>query len=167
MHQHGARRHEFRVHSYAKRPSIVAHHLIENRKCSKNRAIDSACFCMLLPQARWTGANRLAQRKPRAPDAVKKRERELRDFDKPAGIEMPRGLKELEKLRGVACSEAKALRRYRDGHSPFEARHAVIGVEFENVLVVVGRGWNPYNFGETQELAGVQAIPAAKQETVE
>lgn len=108
-----------------------------------------------------------AQRKPRLPDAVEKRERELRDFDKSAGVEMPRGLEELEKLRGVAYSEVKALRRYLDGHSPFETKHGVKGAEFENVLVVVGRGWNQYNFGEMLELAGAQAIPAAKEDAFE
>ena len=65
---------------------------------------------------------------------------------------MPRGLEELEKLRGIAYSEVKALRRYLDGHSPFETKHGVKGAEFENVLVVVGRGWNQYNFGEMLEL---------------
>ncbi|SPA53803.1 UvrD-helicase domain-containing protein [Cupriavidus taiwanensis] len=105
----------------------------------------------------------LAQRRPRLPDAVEKRERELRDFDKGAGIEMPRVLEELQKLRGVAYSEVKALRRYLDGHSPFETKHGVKGAEFESVLVVVGRGWNQYNFGEMLELAGSQAVPTAKE----
>jgi DNA helicase-2/ATP-dependent DNA helicase PcrA len=35
------------------------------------------------------------------------------------------------------------------------------------VLVVVGRGWNRYNFGEMLELAGLQAIPTVKQEAFE
>ncbi|SPD46719.1 UvrD-helicase domain-containing protein [Cupriavidus neocaledonicus] len=109
----------------------------------------------------------LAQRRPRLPDAVEKRERELHDFDQAAGIEMPRVLEELQKLRDVAYSEVKALRRYLDGHSPFETKHGVKGAEFENVLVVVGRGWNQYNFGEMLELAGTQAIPAAKEEAFE
>lgn len=108
-----------------------------------------------------------ANRRPRLPETVEKRERELRDFDKAAGIEMPRVLDELEKLRNVAYSEVKALRRYLDGHSPFETKHGVKGAEFENVLVVVGRGWNQYNFGEMLELAGAQVVPAAKQTAFE
>lgn len=106
-------------------------------------------------------------RKPRLPDVIEKHERKLRDFDKTAGVEMPRALKELEKLRNVSYSEVKALRRYLDGHSPFETQHGVKGAEFENVLVVVGRGWNKYNFGEMLELAGAQAIPAGKEESFE
>ncbi len=41
------------------------------------------------------------------------------------------------------------------------------GAEFENVLVVVGRGWNRYNFGEMLELASAAVIPVAKQDAFE
>ena len=41
------------------------------------------------------------------------------------------------------------------------------GAEFENVLVVVGRGWNQYNFGEMLEFAGAQTIPVDKQDSFE
>ncbi|CAI1529540.1 DNA-dependent helicase II [Serratia quinivorans] len=109
----------------------------------------------------------LTQRRPRLPDTVEKYERELRDFDRTAGVEMPRMLVELEKLRNISYSEIKSLRRYLDGHSPFETKHGVKGAEFENVLVVVGRGWNQYNFGEMLELAGSQMIPAGKEESFE
>src|SRR5690606_22840222 len=66
-------------------------------------------------------------------------------------------------LRNVPYSEIKALRKYLDGHSPFETKHGVKGAEFENVLVIVGRGWNQYNFGEMLALAGAKQIPAAKE----
>lgn len=108
-----------------------------------------------------------AQRRPRLPDAVEKRERELLMFDRNAGIEMPPELAELEKFRNVPYAEVRALRKYLDGHSPFETKHGVKGAEFENVLVVIGRGWNQYNFGEMLELAGMQAVPAAKQTAYE
>lgn len=107
------------------------------------------------------------RKKPRLPDTVEKRERELRDFDKTAGVEMPRVLEELEKLQQIAYSEVKALRHYLDDHSPFETKHGVKGAEFENVLVVVGRGWNQYNFAEMLELAGAQVISAAKEDAYE
>ena len=42
------------------------------------------------------------------------------------------------------------------------------GAEFENVLVIVGRGWNQYNFNEMLELARDGApIPADKQKAFE
>jgi DNA helicase II / ATP-dependent DNA helicase PcrA len=107
------------------------------------------------------------QRRPRLPDAAERRERELRAFDKTAGEKMPSALEELEKFRDIPYAEIKALRRYLDGHSPFETKHGVKGAEFENVLVVIGRGWNQYNFGEMLELAGSQAVPAAKEAAYE
>lgn len=33
--------------------------------------------------------------------------------------------------------------------------------------MVVGRGWNQYNFGEMLELAGANAVPAVKEEAFE
>ena len=110
----------------------------------------------------------LAVRRPRVPDAVERRERELREFDPDAGDEIPRPLKELHDLRAVAYQEIIALCRYLSGHSPFETKHGVKGAEFENVLVVVGRGWNRYNFNQMLELAAdPHAIPANKQDAFE
>ncbi|KWA29144.1 UvrD-helicase domain-containing protein [Burkholderia territorii] len=109
----------------------------------------------------------LDQRKPRLPEAIEKRERELRDFDRTAGEEMPERLAEVERLRAVPYAEISALRAYLDGHSPFETKHGVKGAEFDNVLVVIGRGWNQYNFGEMLGLAAGQAIPAAREESFE
>lgn len=105
----------------------------------------------------------LAVRRPRVPDAIERRERELREFDPEAGEDMPRALKELDELRAVSYREIVALCRYLTGHSPFETKHGVKGAEFENVLVVVGRGWNRYNFNEMLELARDAAhVPANK-----
>lgn len=105
----------------------------------------------------------LAVRRPRVPDAIERRERELREFDPEVGEDMPRALKELDELRAVSYREIVALCRYLSGHSPFETKHGVKGAEFENVLVVVGRGWNRYNFNEMLELARDGAhVPANK-----
>ena len=110
----------------------------------------------------------LAVHRPRIPDAVERRERQLRGFDPNAGEEMPRPLKELNDLRGVRYREIVALCRYLSGHSPFETKHGVKGAEFENVLVVVGRGWNRYNFNQMLELAAdPPAIPANRQDAFE
>ena len=107
-------------------------------------------------------------RRPRLPDAVERRERELEQFNRDAGEEMPRFLSELEALRVVPYQEIIALTRYLSGHSPFETKHGVKGAGFENVLVVVGRGWNQYDFNNMLELAqeGVH-IPVNKQKAFE
>lgn len=110
----------------------------------------------------------IAARRPRVPDAVERRERELREFDQEDGEDMPRALQELADLRAVRYQEVVALCRYLSGHSPFETKHGVKGAEFENVLVVVGRGWNRYNFNEMLELAGQgDRLPANKQAAFE
>ena len=81
---------------------------------------------------------------------------------------MPRALKELGDLRAVPYQEIVALCRYLSGHSPFETKHGVKGTEFENVVVVVGRGWNRHNFNAMLELATDDPqIPANKQAAFE
>ena len=67
----------------------------------------------------------------------------------------------------VSYQEIKNLRRYLAGFSPFETKHGVKGDQFENVIVVIGRGWNHYNFGEMLEFAGGKPIPAKKAEGFE
>ena len=95
----------------------------------------------------------LAALRPSVPDGVERRERELREFDPEADDDMPPRLTELGNIRAVPYQEIVALCRYLSGHSPFETKHGVKGVEFENVVVVVGRGWNQYNFNQMLELA--------------
>ncbi len=107
-------------------------------------------------------------RRPQLPDSMEQRERELERFDRASGEEMPSVLTELEKLRAVSYQEIVALTHYHDGHSPFETKHGVKGAEFENVIVVIGRGWNRYNFSDMLELAqNAGRIPTNKQEAFE
>lgn len=110
----------------------------------------------------------LAVSRPTVPDAVERRERELREFDPEASEDMPRALRELSDLRDVPYQEMIALCRYLSGHSPFETKHGVKGAEFKNILVIVGRGWNKYNFNDMLEMAGYEAnIPASKKVSFE
>ena len=85
------------------------------------------------------------------PEAVEEAERRLAD----AGLEPAEGearrVTQLRKLRTVPYTELIALDRFIDGHTPFATKHGVKGAEFENVLVIVGRGWNKYNFGQMLE----------------
>jgi DNA helicase-2/ATP-dependent DNA helicase PcrA len=48
--------------------------------------------------------------------------------------------------------------------TPFSTKHGVKGAEFENVLIVIGRGWNKYNFAQYLEFArDPDRIAAAKR----
>lgn len=86
-------------------------------------------------------------------DAVVRQERALTNAL--AGGEPLTGrVKELHALHAVAYQEIIALCEYLDGHSPFETKHGVKGDQFENVLVVFGRGWNEYDFNLYLKMAG-------------
>jgi len=60
----------------------------------------------------------------------------------------PRRVVEHRKLREVPYSEIRALSAYLSQQSVFSTKHSVKGAEFDNVLVVVGRGWSKYDFGK-------------------
>ena len=106
--------------------------------------------------------------RPRLPEALEKRERELEAFKAEDGVEMSRTLVELQDLRAVQYREIIALSLYLAGHSPFETKHGVKGAEFENVLIILGRGWNHYDFNDFLERAqNPDAVPAAKREAFE
>jgi DNA helicase-2/ATP-dependent DNA helicase PcrA len=69
-------------------------------------------------------------------------------------------------LKAVRYEQLVALRRFINEVSPFATKHGVKGAEFENVLVVVGRGWNQYDFGAMLEMAGSMR-PSDKLEAFE
>lgn len=80
--------------------------------------------------------------------------------------ELSNRLKELDDLHKISYTEIIALKKFLDGHSPFQTQHGVKGVEFENVFVVVSRGWNQYNFGEMLEWFE-NGVPKGKEDTFE
>lgn len=99
----------------------------------------------------------------RLPEGVARREADASTWDSASGIEMPEGVRRIREMRFVAYSEMIALDRFIDGHTPFATKHSVKGDEFENVLVVLGRGWNHYNFNQFLELAAApDKVPADK-----
>ncbi|MDM7887487.1 UvrD-helicase domain-containing protein [Curtobacterium sp. RHCJP20] len=79
------------------------------------------------------------------PSRVASREADSR---RAADVADPRRLVEHRKLRDVSYSEIRALRSYLAEQSVFSTKHSVKGAEFDNVLVVVGRGWSKYDFGK-------------------
>jgi len=102
----------------------------------------------------------------RLPAAVEEREAKLAAVGAEPIEGESRRVTQLRKLRAVPYTELIALDRFIDGHTPFATKHGVKGAEFENVLVIVGRGWNKYNFAQTLEWID-NGPPADKQEFFE
>jgi len=82
----------------------------------------------------------------RAPERLSILDAEVRSFTPNETSTIPRQIEESQMLRGLPYSEVISLSEYLDGQYPFETKHGVKGDQFENVLIVVGRGWNKYNF---------------------
>lgn len=101
------------------------------------------------------------------PEAIVRREHDADHFEVAAGQELPDRVAITRSLRAIPYREVIALDQFIDGHTPFATKHSVKGDEFENVLVVVGRGWNKYNFDQYLEWAGSGNVPADKQDAYE
>lgn len=100
--------------------------------------------------------------KLRLPNSVTRREETLAipDDDNEEAVERHR------KLRDVPYRQVTALAQFIQGHTPFDTKHGVKGAEFENVLVVIGRGWNVYDFNQMLELMGA-TVPEKRKEFFE
>lgn len=81
-----------------------------------------------------------------------------------AGDELSSRQSELQALYDVRYAEVTELAKYHKGHSPFETKHGVKGEQFENVLVVFGRGWNDYDFKAFLEMSARGAIGSEEYE---
>jgi DNA helicase-2/ATP-dependent DNA helicase PcrA len=66
----------------------------------------------------------------------------------------PSACTQLRNMLPIRYREVTALLKFIEGYTPFETKHGVKGAEFENVVVVFGRGWNQYNFGQFLEWNG-------------
>ncbi|TBG66114.1 ATP-dependent helicase [Rhizobium leguminosarum] len=99
-------------------------------------------------------------------DAVVRQEKALSDA-LARGEALTGRVKELHALHAVSYQEIIALCEYLDGHSPFETKHGVKGDQFENVLVVFGRGWNEYDFNLYLKMAGNPGLIGTRTEDYE
>ena len=72
----------------------------------------------------------------------------------------------MRKIEAVAYSEVINLYGYVEDKTPFSTKHGVKGAEFDEVLVVCGRGWNHYNWNQFLEWFG-NGAPANKQDAFE
>lgn len=103
---------------------------------------------------------------PIIPDSMKSLANDFEGYEEVEGEKMPRRLQEYGSLCEIPYIQVQALVRYLKGFSPFETKHGVKGLEYENVLVVIGRGWNKYNFDEM--LGWVETgVPKGKEDKFE
>jgi len=106
----------------------------------------------------------IEKKRPSLPESVENKEQRLQEWLLKSSDEREesRTLSELSDLRKINYSEVIALTNFLTESTLFSTKHGVKGVEFENVLVVFGRGWNHYNFNQFLEWAS-GTIPAGKE----
>lgn len=85
-------------------------------------------------------------RRPRLTDGVAKREDEIDRLGPEPVEDEPRSIGRHRALREVAYTELIQLVKYLNGNTPFATQHSVKGAQFDNVLVILGGGWNHYNW---------------------
>lgn len=70
-------------------------------------------------------------------------------------------------IRSIPFSEITNVTKYIDDKTLYSTKHGVKGAEFDNVIVVFGRGWNLYNWNQFLEWIHTGNVPADKKETFE
>lgn len=103
--------------------------------------------------------------RPRLPERALKRLIELAAAS-PEQIAESTALQILQKFRDVPYEEVRHLVKFINDNTPFSTKHGVKGAEFENVLIVLGRGWNLYNWSQFLEWSK-DGIPVAKRDSFE
>lgn len=104
-------------------------------------------------------------KRPRLSDAVINTESKLSKAS-PEEIAESRTFMETNKLKEIPYQEIVSVAEYLNEHTPFSTKHGVKGAEFENVMVVLGRGWNQYDWNKFLEMS-LNGIPSNKVEFYE
>lgn len=98
-------------------------------------------------------------KRPSPPDRILRREDELTALDgKDLSEDASGALIRYKQLRNVPYTEVISAVKFIERQTPFATQHSVKGAEFENVLVVLGGGWNHYNWPQLLELFETKAI---------
>lgn len=90
-------------------------------------------------------------------------EEALRALDPGEALEEPRKLVEHQSLRSVPYAEIRALRSYLEDNTFFSTKHSVKGAEFDDVIVLIGRGWTKYDFAKMIAAHASQSKPQLRQ----
>lgn len=97
-------------------------------------------------------------RRPSPPERVLRRDEELKALN---GTPIPDDASALHRystLRNIPYKEVIEVVKFIEMQTPFATQHSVKGAEFENVLVVLGGGWNHYNWPQLLELIETNSL---------
>ncbi|ENU59044.1 MULTISPECIES: restriction endonuclease subunit S domain-containing protein [Acinetobacter] len=100
-------------------------------------------------------------KRPLPPDRIIRREEELLSFIDTPKEEWSSTLQRYNKLREIEYKEVIEVTRFIEKQTPFATQHSVKGAEFENVLVVLGGGWNHYKWPQLLELLETKKLTKA------
>ncbi len=101
-----------------------------------------------------------ATRRPSPTDQLDRRDEELRALNGDPIPDDATALQRHSKLREISYGEVIEVVKFIEKQTSFATQHSVKGAEFENVLVVLGGGWNYYNWPLLLELIGTNALNA-------
>jgi DNA helicase-2/ATP-dependent DNA helicase PcrA len=96
--------------------------------------------------------------RPRLSEKLMRREEELAKADAAPEAEESKGTTRYRKLRDVSYQEVIALFAYLEGATTFATQHSVKGAQFNDVLVILGGGWNHYKWPQLLELLETKAV---------
>jgi DNA helicase-2/ATP-dependent DNA helicase PcrA len=99
-------------------------------------------------------------RRPSPPDRLLRRDDELAALNGQPIPDDATALQRYSSLRTVRYAEMIEVVKFVEKQTPFATQHSVKGAEFENVLVVLGGGWNHYNWPQLLELLETKALNA-------
>lgn len=106
--------------------------------------------------------------RPQVPDNVEQRENELVEHGNESVLDENAPINILRRLRAVKYRKIVALAAFINDETPFATKHGVKGAEFDNVLVVFGRGSSKYDFVQFLERAQSQeTVPDDEMEMFE
>ncbi|MFH4307114.1 ATP-dependent helicase, partial [Acinetobacter baumannii] len=100
-------------------------------------------------------------KRPSPPDRVLRRDDELISLRNSPDTEMSSTLLRYNKLREIPYKEVIEVTKFIEKQTPFATQHSVKGAEFENVLVVLGGGWNNYKWPQLLELLETKKLTNA------
>jgi DNA helicase-2/ATP-dependent DNA helicase PcrA len=99
-----------------------------------------------------------ATKRPLPPDRLLRRDEELRALNGDPIPDDASALQRYSKLREIPYREVIEVVKFIEKQTSFATQHSVKGAEFENVLVVLGGGWNHYNWPQLLELVKTKAL---------